>query len=56
MEVLEIDSSKETNKFVSAKRHFIEIKPYFKGFFFFVAYNWHHLKSIFHKADLLGRK
>ena len=34
MEVLEIDSSKETNKFVSAKRHFIEIEPYFKGFFF----------------------
>jgi len=35
MEVLEIDSNRKTNKFVSAKRHFIEIKPYFKGFFFF---------------------
>jgi hypothetical protein len=56
MEVLEIYGNRKTNKFVSAKRHFIEIKPYIKGFFFFADYNWHHLKSIFHKADLLGRK
>jgi hypothetical protein len=34
MEVLKIYGNRKTNKFVSAKRHFIEIKPYFKGFFF----------------------
>lgn len=56
MRLLEFFINAQYLKFVSAKRHFIEIKPYFKGFFFFAAYNWHHLKSIFHKADLLGRK
>jgi len=40
MEVLEIDSSKETNKFVSAKRHFIKKKPYFMGFSYLLAPFW----------------
>lgn len=47
MEVLEIYGNRKTNKFVSAKRHFIETKPYFKGFFFIVAYNLAPFKKYF---------
>ena len=35
MEVLEIDSNRKTNKFVSAKRHFIKKKALFYGLFLF---------------------
>nr|DAO20458.1 MAG TPA: hypothetical protein [Caudoviricetes sp.] len=41
MEVLEIYGNRKTNKFVSAKRHFIKKKPYFMGFSLFVAPFWH---------------